>query len=248
MKKFKFLTTISVALFMVIFLSSCGSGDDKKTDESTTDTTANSDTSSVKSPESPTAPQPFKILLIQHKVANFAKWKPQYESHDSVRRSYGLSNFILGRGVNDSNMVVVMLLMDDANRAKELTSSQGMKTRMQKAGVIGRPSFDYLDVVSSDTSKIDQTERLMVTHKVKDWDAFKKEFDDNKQVRIDAGLLDRGVSHSDGDTHKVSLIFAVTDKKKADDFIKSQELKDKMAKAGVEGPPTFFFYNIVQKY
>ena len=78
MKKFKFLTTISVALCMVIFLSSCGSGDDKKTDESTTDTTANSDTNSVKSPESPTAPQPFKILLIQHKVANFAKWKPQY--------------------------------------------------------------------------------------------------------------------------------------------------------------------------
>lgn len=250
MKRFKFLTTVTIALSMALFLSSCGSGGDKKADETATDTTAKTttDTTAVKPPEPTPAPRPFKLLIIRHKVANFAKWKPGYESHDSTRRASGLTNFILGRGLNDSNMVLVLLIMDDVNKAKELTGSQGMKERMQKAGVIGKPSFDYLDVVSSDTSKIEQTERLMITHKVKDWDAWKKEFDDHKQARMDAGLIDRGVGYSDGDNHQVTIIFAVTDKQKADAFLKSKDLKDKMAKAGVEGPPTFFFYNVVQKY
>lgn len=53
---------------------------------------------------------------------------------------------------------------------------------------------------------------------------------------------------SDGDNHLASIVFAVTDMKKAKEFLNSKDLKDKMAKAGVEGPPTFFFYNIVQKY
>ena len=242
MKRFKFLTTITIAFSMALFLSSCDSGGDKKADETVADTSATTtDTSAVIPPETTPAPKPFKVLNILHKVANFAKWKPEYESHDSVRRSYGLTNFILGRGLNDSNMVVVTLLMDDVNKAKELAGSQGLKDKMHKAGVIGKPTIEYLDVVSSDTSKIEQTARLRVTHKVKDWDAWKKEFDDHKQARIDAGLLDRGVGYSDGDNHKVTIIFAVTDKQKADAFLKSQDLKDKMAKAGVEGPPTFFF-------
>jgi hypothetical protein len=240
MKQFRFLTT-TIAASMALFLFSCNSGDDKKDTEITPDTTT------AKTPET-TPAKPGNILIIQHKVANFAKWKPMYESHDSIRRSYGLTNYILGRGLNDPNMVIVILKMDDVNKAKELTGSQEMKERMQKAGVTGKPSFEYLDVVMNDTSALAETKRLMVTHKVKDWDAWKKEFDDHKQARVDAGLIDRGLGYSMGDNHSVSIVFAVTDMEKAKAFINSQDLKDKMTKAGVEGPPAFFFYNIVQKY
>jgi len=250
MKQSRFLATITVVTCMSLFLFSCGSGGDKTTEPATDSTAATTaDTTTAAKPSEPApAPKPFNLLIIQHKVANFARWKPLYESHDSVRRAAGLTNFILGRGLNDSNMVLVMLLMNDVNKAKELGASKGLKDRMQKGGVVGKPTIDYLDVISSDTSKIDQTARLMVTHKVKDWDAWKKEFDDHKQARIDAGLLDRGVGYSDGDNHKVTIIFAVTDMQKANAFLNSKDLKDKMAKAGVEGVPTFFYYNIVQKY
>ena len=106
----------------------------------------------------------------------------------------------------------------------------------------------FLDVVMNDSSAIEQNARVRVTHKVKDWDAWKKEFDDHKQARMDAGLIDRGVGYSDGDNHMVTLVFAITDMQKAKAFMKSKDLKDKMDKAGVVGAPTFFFYNIVQKY
>lgn len=246
MKQFKFLPAITLGVSMAFFLLSCGSGGETSTEATTDSTTV--ETSAMTTPEPAPAVKPGNVLIIKHKVANFAKWKPEYEGHDSVRRAYGLTNYVLGRGTTDPNMVVVILKMDDVNKAKELTDSPGMKERMQKAGVIGKPSFEYLDVVMDDDTPIDQTARVMVSHKVKDWDAWKKSFDSHKQTRIDAGLIDRGLAYSIGDNHMVSIVFAITDKKKADDFMKSKDLKDKMAEAGVEGPPTFFYYNIVQKY
>ena len=243
MKQVKFLAATIVA-GMLIFFYSCGSGDEKKTDETTKDTTAE------KVPETTTtAPaKPDNVMLMQFKVANFAKWKPMYESRDSIRHSYGLVNYVIGRGLDDSNMVLVALKMADANKAKELTASQGMKDRMKEAGVTSKPNFQYIDVVMDDNTVIQETKRLIITHKVKDWDAWKKEFDDHKQARMDAGLIDRGLGHEVDDPHAVTIVLAVTDMAKAKAFIQSKDLKDKMDKAGVEGKPSFFFYSIVQRY
>jgi hypothetical protein len=172
-----------------------------------------------------------------------------YEGHDPARHAAGLTNYILGRGAGkDSNTVVVMLKAENMTKAKEFASSTDLKDAMQKAGIIGTPSINYINVVMNDDSHIPQTDRLMVTHKVKDWDAWKKEFDDHKQARMDAGLIDRGLGYTSGDSHNVTIVFAVTDMAKAKAFIASKDLKDKMTKAGVDGPPAFFFYTIVQKY
>jgi hypothetical protein len=242
MKQVRFLAT-TFAAGTLIFLFSCGSGDNKKTEETTTDTST-----AEKVPETIAPAKPSNVMVMQFKVADFAKWKPMYESRDSIRHSYGLSNYIVGRGLDDPNMAIVFLKMEDASKAKELTASQGMKDRMKEAGVTGKASFQYLEVVMDDNSPIEQTNRLMITHKVKDWDAWKKEFDDHKQARMDAGLIDRGLGHDVDDNHQVSIVFAVTDMAKAKAFIQSKDLKDKMEKGGVEGKPGFFFYNIVQMY
>jgi hypothetical protein len=138
--------------------------------------------------------------------------------------------------------------MDDINKAKELAASKGMKDRMKKGGVVGPVSIDYLESVMNDTTAIQQTVRLMVKHKVKDWDAWKKTFDSTIQIRIDAGLTDRVVSHSVEDNKNVTVVFAVADVAKAKAFCNSKDLKDKMAKAGVVGAPSFFFYRITAKY
>ena len=240
MKKIKLL--VAGILVSTALLTSCNSPEEKTTTETTVDTTA-----AAKAPEPQPMTKPGNVLIIQEKVANFAKWKPMYESNDSIRRSYGLSNYIIGRGMSDSNKLVVILRMDDPNKAKELTASQGMKDRMKKAGV-SNPTFSYLNVVLNDSTPIEQTARVMMTHKVKDWDAWKKVFDSHKQARIDAGLIDRGLGYSVDDNHMVSIVFAITDMAKAKAFLSSPDLKAKMTEAGVEGAPTSVFYNIVQKY
>ncbi len=245
MKQLKFLATIPAAVCMLFFVS-CNSGEEKKAEETkTTDTTA-----VVTPAEAPPAPveKLENIVMVQHKVADFAKWRPIFEANDSMQRAYGLTNYVLGRGMDDSNMVIIMLKMADSAKAREFAGSAALKAKMQEAGVVGKPTIDYLHVVWNEGTKIDQVARVMVKHKVKDWDAWKKEFDDHKQARIDAGLIDRGVAYTQGDNHKVSLVFAINDMAKAKAFAASKDLKDKMQKAGVDGPPSFFYYNIVQKY
>ena len=243
MKQAKFLTTLSVAATIMV-LNSCNSGNDKKTDETISDTsTVKMDTSPVTAPSGPTM-----VMTIRHKVADYAKWKPAYDAHDSARVANGLHNYIIARGTEDPNMVMVAMRMDDVDKAKAMAGSQELKDKMKGGGVMGVPIIDYLDAVMNDTTAIQQTVRLMVTSKVKDWDVWKKSFDGHKQSRMDAGLTDRVVGHTVGDTHNITLVFAVADVDKAKAFMNSKDLKDKMAEAGVEGPPTMFFYKIVEKY
>lgn len=225
-----------IATICMVFLYSCDSSADKKVPETSTES------------KEPLKPKTNQVLIIQHKVSNFANWIKLYEAHDSIRQAHGLHNYILGRATKDTNIVIVILKMDDATKAKELMTSADLKSRMQNGGVIGVPSFNYLEVIFNDTTPIAQTARLMITHQVKDWNEWKKSFDDHRAARMSAGLLDRGLAYSVDDAHFVGIVLAVTDFKKAMDFQNSPALKARMLQAGVEGPPTFLYYNVVKKY
>lgn len=237
MKQFKFLAAIGFAAAMSFSISSCNNGEEKKADDKAADSAA------------VTAPvKPANLLLVTHKVANYAKWLVAYEANDSLRVANGLHSYVIARGLNDSNTVMVANKMDDAAKAKEFAASPALKDAMQKAGVISAPTISYLDVQMQDTATNTANIRLMVTHKVKDWDAWKKSFDSHKQTRVDAGLTDRVIAYSVGDNHMVTLVFIVSDMKKAEAFSKSDDLKKKMEEAGVDGPPAFFYYTVAKKY
>mgnify|MGYP001350207132 CR=1 FL=1 len=242
MKHFKFLTAICFAVGMSVALISCNSGDEKKAEEPAKDSTT------AKAPEPAAVPaKPANIMIVISKVANYDKWLPDYESHDSVRLASGLHNALICRGTKDPNTIMVVLRMDDAAKAKEFAASPGLKERMKKSGVVGPPTISYVDMQMIDTT-ITETSRLLVTHKVKDWDAWKKVFDADKPNRVAAGLSDRALGYSVGDNHMVTMALAISNMKKADEFSKSPELKKKMEEGGVEGPPTFFYYTVVKKY
>ena len=222
MKQVRFLAT-SFAASMLILLSSCNSADDTKTEESTTNTATETTTAADKAPETTAPAKPANIMLMEFKVADYAKWQSKFESRDSIRRPYGLTNYVAGKGLDDPKKVIVFLKMEDANKAKELAASQGMKDRMKEAGVTGTPAFTYLETIMDDNSTIPQTNRLIMTHKVKDWDAWKKEFDNHKQARLDAGLIDRALGHAVDDKQQAVIVFAVTDMAKAKAFLQSAD-------------------------
>jgi hypothetical protein len=242
MKHVKFFAALAVAAG--VLLLSCNSGGEKKASDTPADSSAvKKDTVPVPVPSGPVL-----IMTIAHKVANYAKWKSGYDGHDSDRVAHGLHNYVIARGLEDSNMVMVAMKMDDVNKAKEMGSSKELMERMKKAGVTGSASINYDETVMNDTTAITQTVRLMVRSKVKDWGVWKKAFDGHKQARMDAGLTDRVVGHTVGDDHGVTLVFAVADVDKAKAFMKSKDLKDKMNEAGVVGPPSTFFYKIAVRY
>ncbi len=246
MKQRNFLATVMVAAGMSLFLYSCnGSGDGDKTAEVKPETT----TAKATEPMPPPVAKLNNFLVGKFKVSSYTKWRAEYDGNDSARIANGLNSYVIGRGIgSDSNTILVAMKMADVDKAKKMATSPELKARLQKAGVMGMPSFNYVESVMMDSSTNASTLRLIMTHKVKDWDVWKKEFDSHKQVRIDAGLIDRVVGHEFGDTHLVTMAFAVSDMAKAKAFMTSKDLKDKMMAAGVEGPPTSFFYNVVKKY
>ena len=244
MKHIKLPTTIFMA--GSLFFLSCNSGNEKES-KSVQDSTA-TDTTIAKTETITPSITIADVMTIRHKVADYAKWKASYDGHESVREGSGLHNFIIVRGTEDSNMVMVVLRMDDVAKAKQFAASPDLKTRMMKAGVAGPAYIDYEKNIISIAADAQEPIRLMVKHKVKDFDAWKKVFDDDKQARMDAGLTDRVIAHTVGDDHNVTIIFSVADMAKAKAFINSQDLKDKMKAGGVEGSPTFFFYRVAEKY
>ena len=243
MKRLKLFTTIGFVT-IAIFTNSCNSGDQSKTDVTTGDTSTVKTTPST----SPKTSAPANIMSLKFKVANYSKWKSSYDGHDSIRLVHGLHKYIIARGIEDSNTLIVAMKMDDINKAKEMAGSQELKDRMKKSGVIETPTINYLETVMNDTSSIEQRTRLLIRHKVKDFDTWKKTFDSTKQDRVNAGLTDRVLGYAVSDNHDVSIILAVADVDKAKAFINSKDLKDKMKVAGVDGLPTFFFYRIVEMY
>ena len=242
MKQSKFLSSAAIIMLM---LFSCNSGGSNSTTSTSTDSTMK-DSSTTITQATPAAPA--ITILIKQKVANFAKWFPGYEAHDSARVAYGLHNFVVGRGIKDSNMVLVALHVDDTTKAKEFAMSPGLMEAMKKAGVIGKPTFIYVVNRFHDSTTDASTDRAIINFKVKDYDFWKGVFEGDKQDRMNAGITDRAIGQYIGDPHKVSLVMAIADMKKAGDFMNRKELKHRMDSAGVLGTPDVFFYHVVKQY
>lgn len=190
--------------------------------------------------------EPFKIIGIKHKVADYEKWRKVYDAHDSTRTAYGITHYMIGRGIDEPNMIIIMDKMNDVQKAKDFSKLPNLKETMKKGGVIGTPEFTYYDVIRNEPTPIDQKERLMVTHRVKDFDAWLKVYDaEGTAKRMDEGLIDRGMARGIDDPNMVSVVFAITDMKKAKDNINSEAKKKLMKEAGVEGTPQMFFYKLV---
>lgn len=183
-----------------------------------------------------------------HKVANYAKWKPGYDGHDTARLTAGLHNYVIGRGVQDSNMVLIALRVDDTAKAKAFSKDPGLKKAMQQAGVIGAPTIALTTAVYQDTSQISTTLRASSMLTVKDWDTWVQSLKDGEQERKDNGIVVRVYGHDASDNHKVRIVSALLDSAKAMAYYKSDAIKKRMAAGGVVGQPTRFFYHIVQRY
>jgi len=233
-----------MATVMFLFVS-CGNNE-KKTEQTSSDTTTAA--TSQPTPASTVVTTPQNMMVATHKVKNFATWKSSYDAHDSLRLARGIQSYVIGRGVQDSNMVFVVVKVDDMDKAKAFSKDASLKQAMQKGGVIGSPSFRFLTMTYQDTAKINSDLRARSSFTVKDWDAWQKSFEESRQQKTDNGLTVRAYGHDVDDSHKAVLVLAITDTAKANAWWKSDELKKRRAAAGVVGEPERFLYRVVQRY
>ena len=239
------LSFLAVAFFCI---SACNGNEEKTTSNTMSGDTATTTSTTETAPASTIVTTPQHMMIVKHRVGNYAKFKISYDEHDSLRLAHGMHNYVIGRAVGDSNMLFVAVKADDLAKAKAFAKDPSLKKAMQKAGVTGTPAISLVTVTYQDTAEVGDVIRSQTNFAVKDWDAWKKGFEDGKQERIDNGIVDRVYGHDADDNTKVTLVTAIMDSAKAAGYWESDMIKKRRVAGGVIGVPDRFLFRVVQRY
>jgi heme-degrading monooxygenase HmoA len=82
-------------------------------------------------------------VMIQHKVANYAKWKREVQAFAPLRKASGEKSFYVCRGSKSPNDLLVWCEWDTAARVKKFVKSAELRQAMAEAGVISKPEVSF---------------------------------------------------------------------------------------------------------
>ena len=85
------------------------------------------------------------ILLVQHKVNNYAEWKKGFDEAYNFRKSAGEVAVKIYHDVNDPNMLTIFNTWDTLANARKFAQSPDLKAVMEKLGVLGAPVVTFLN-------------------------------------------------------------------------------------------------------
>src|SRR5690242_17955286 len=89
------------------------------------------------------------LMVIQHKVRDYAEWRPAYDAHEPSRVAAGITNGRVYRKAEDPNDLVILLDVADVAKARSWAASEDLKTAMQNAGVVRRSCNLHHGLISS---------------------------------------------------------------------------------------------------
>jgi hypothetical protein len=90
-------------------------------------------------------------------------------------------------------------------------------------------------------TKQQTNENLTLHFKVKDFKAWRTDYNGNEKSRLSAGITNGRVFHSADDPNDVVVLQDVSDVAKARTWLGSEDLKTAMQKSGVLGSPSIRF-------
>lgn len=84
-------------------------------------------------------------FLVHHKVEDYKKWKPVFDSHSNFRAENGSLGGKVFRSADDPNDVFVLLEFQNIEVVKKFAQSDGLKEAMKDAGVVSMPHVYFLE-------------------------------------------------------------------------------------------------------
>ena len=82
---------------------------------------------------------------------------------------------------------------------------------------------------------------VIIHHKVQDYEAWSPAFDDHEAVRNAAGLTNARVYRLAEDANNLVVILDMADRRRAEEFAASDDLRSRMRDAGVIGRPEIHY-------
>ena len=87
------------------------------------------------------------MLIVRHKVKDYAKWRPLFDGHVAKQKAAGLSHPRVLRSADDKSEIVIIFDDMDTKKAKEFAGSADLKETMMKAGAVDKPTIYFLESV-----------------------------------------------------------------------------------------------------
>jgi len=82
------------------------------------------------------------VMLVKQKVADVAQWNRVFRDPelDEVRRSHGLAVTGTYLDGEDADTIIVVMAMDDMDRARAFAASTTLASARERAGALGSPA------------------------------------------------------------------------------------------------------------
>lgn len=210
------------------------------TSAATSETTTPNEAAPSAMPAEPTAAEPklpTVAAFVTYKVKDYDAWKKGFDEAQSLRKDAGITAHHLNRGAKDQNTVVVYFAATDLEKLKGFMADPAQKDAMKAAGVKGKPVIQMVTPVENHTATDPTLSAAMVSHEVKDYDAWKTMFDEDAARRTEAGLVGYSLSRDQDKPNLVTFYAQSKTREALDAFLASPELKAKMKTGGVKGKP-----------
>jgi len=92
-----------------------------------------------------TVKQPLAGAIVIHEVKDYGTWKAAFDADKGTREKAGIIGHAVNQRADNAQVVIVYLQAKSQNALKAFTSSSDLKETMQRAGVVGAPTINFVD-------------------------------------------------------------------------------------------------------
>jgi hypothetical protein len=87
----------------------------------------------------------MSTIIVNHKVKDYAKWRPIYDADDKRRQTYGFKNARVYRAADDPNNIFIVADITDASQVLKMKDDPDLAAKMAEGGVISEPTISVLN-------------------------------------------------------------------------------------------------------
>jgi hypothetical protein len=84
-------------------------------------------------------------VIVQHHVADYERWYPEFTEHEAVRRRHGATGHSITRTVADPNTIVIVNDFATLEGARAFSQDPSLPAAMARGGVEGAPQVWIVD-------------------------------------------------------------------------------------------------------
>jgi uncharacterized protein (DUF1330 family) len=83
--------------------------------------------------------------MVHHHVQDYNVWKPVFDGHAAVRKTFGSRGGRVFRSASDPNEIVIVMEFDSMDHAHAFAQDPSLPEAMQRGGVMGPPEVFFLE-------------------------------------------------------------------------------------------------------